>query len=630
MKKLFKTLMGTFLLVAGLFPIFCAKNNANPAYAAEGDRVTDVISIDTIKSSGITITAQSFSTKNIKQGAIFHNEYKIDTKLGSNVTSTDEMKEKNQCLYMESGDFASHPVGLMSKKRIGFVKSVSIQFGDYSIIQDDFGTISLYVSNDDEAYTTPGSTPGIIYQKEVNELAYQFTLDKLDNNYTDKVTFEKNDYKYIGIIVDQGNRLTRVPSYIKSISIEWELYDFTDVVDCEMTTDGISIGPNETYQIPTPETTGNGVHTGGKVVYTIEDSDIATVDENGLITAAGYGHTTVKIQYGTDYIYRDIFVMNPIYLNTSATANRVETATDLKEGDVVLFVRESGEESSVLSLVEKDGNIGVETGCIVSKENQVHTLSNYENGELFCVLGNSEDGFVFKSFTSEYLAYNIYAEDGEYFLTNGGSAITWNVEITNGSACIKNVFNQEKALYYDTVFECFDVMSSGASVAIYKTDYFGATSGVLVNDISNGNSPALNFSEKFLEEMGKVCDYNGINTDTNDLLAKWKTLFSNETNEYKQLTAFSNVVFECAQANADGDPIQKALYLYDLILVKYGYLFDEYNYLNRDVPANAARFSPDVFFKDDNGGTLLCILLVSSFALLSSTFLLIRKKKNCQ
>ncbi|MCQ2976235.1 MAG: hypothetical protein MJ211_15655 [Bacteroidales bacterium] len=203
MKKLFKTLMGTFLLVAGLFPIFCAKNNANPTYAEEGDRVTDVISVDTMKAEGINLNSWSLKTINSKPENNFDCDYKINTQLGATKISTLEEKEKNLCFKLETGSFFSNAVGLMSTKLIGFVRSVSIEFGDYSIITNDFLTVDLYGSNNDD-YSNAATQPSLIHADETKELIYSFTFDKLDENYTDYVTIENNDYKYIGIIIDMG------------------------------------------------------------------------------------------------------------------------------------------------------------------------------------------------------------------------------------------------------------------------------------------------------------------------------------------------------------------------------------------------------------------------------------------
>lgn len=591
MKKIVPIIAGLSLLAVGLVPAML-HDEYKAASAKDYQLVTDEITVasfpDPFQTSSAYYTLTGSATSTTYEARLKHG-YK--TKPPESQISS---YEKYLSYIFGRGNPTIDPSGLVNTQEIGYIRKIEVQFADSNILGS--GPLGVYLT--DEPYETCVD----LYPDDPLVPTYVF------NAGDPAIEVKDEDYKYIGFKISSN-----VEAFVKSIKITWELHPFTDGVSNDNIGEkGLSIAQGQTFKI---EATGSGEgdYTDGKFKYTIADPSIATVDENGVITGIGIGHTTIKIQYGTGYVVRDIYVqepINPIFIEDDYDAVRLDNSTGLHEGDIVMFVHE--DESKVMSYVNQDGYVGRVVDCDVDGDN--HTLSNYDGAEYFYVLGNETDGFRFVSITGEVISFE--DDDNWTGLADGFEADTWDVTIDeNGVATIVNRDNPEIQLTYDTEYHCYDAMSPDGDVSIYKVN--------LMNDTVDHESPAVTFAHKFLDELGEICDTMGVNTDLDALLDKWNELFSDATEEYKALNFVSYEMFENADAIVDGDVIERAMYLYELIMSKYEEKFSEYNYLNRDIPASSNNITNKITTDD----AVVCVVILSSLLILTGAAYVFRKKK---
>lgn len=133
----------------------------------------------------------------------------------------------------------------------------------------------------------------------------------------------------------------------------------------------------------------------------------------------------------------------------------------------------------------------------------------------------------------------------------------------------------------------------------------------------------------------ETCEVTAGNTNLDDMKANWNTkgTRANGTNfedQYNSMNIYAQGVFYLEQASSEGTTSQKAAFLYDYCVAKYG-TDNLSNFVNRTPSASSlGRYYPGTSFLQSEDQIILIVIVVSSALLLlslSTTAILIAKKK---
>ena len=435
--------------------------------------------------------------------------------------------------------------------------------------------VSLQVSDEDNVSVSYLFNDGTTYPLDLNKVVFEVddkTICSIDANGkikglkkgTTTITVTDEDFLYdtsINVIVTDKV----VP--ISSISLNEtnkELY----------VGDSFSL----TYTIlPTDASNKN-------VVWSSLDVSVATVD-NGVVTAKSVGSTTILVTTvdGNKSASCEIIVKNKD--STNYKWELVKSTDDLYDLDQIV-------------IVSNDSNVaaGPLSGTFLSKCNDVQF---------------SNDKTYITSLPSNALNFEIVKNGNKYALKNNGSYLNstavknvsfenqityWSVSISNGDATISN---DKGKILYNSGAPRFTTYSSGTS----KT--------MLLPQIYRYVMDEYEWSTYFINNLG--CDSSGKNPPSVD---GW----NNSSKKYLGLSSSTQTIIKTTINDEKGNIINKASYIYDFVLNKYG--TNNYsNFMNKTVN------NKSVSILENNQINLVNILIISSIVLISSISLFYVYKK---
>lgn len=131
----------------------------------------------------------------------------------------------------------------------------------------------------------------VIQEKYITLVDNEILITLSDKNYiklNDILEFNKKAYKVIGIDDTKEGLLT--------LRCEYDATN-THFYSIELNATSTTIRQGETYQINTVVKDGEFLVENSTLIYNIADTNIATVNETGLITANAIGATTISVKY---------------------------------------------------------------------------------------------------------------------------------------------------------------------------------------------------------------------------------------------------------------------------------------------------------------------------------------------
>lgn len=224
-------------------------------------------------------------------------------------------------------------------------------------------------------------------------------------------------------------------------------------------------------------TTSLSTNSSGSVIYSSSNTDIATVDEDGVVTAVGNGTATITAT---------IAAVPGVSVATSATCDirvykttiytKVTDAGSLIEGNHYLLVYENGTTAKVMGAVEKIGsnivgtvveaNFTIENNEITIRGEEVNVLTLSENGT-----SDGKKKYLFNtSLERKYLSWTSGNTLNVDVATN--IAQSWFLEYSGEVLSISNAGTTTRKLQYNTGsprFACYDG-GGQANVALYMED----------------------------------------------------------------------------------------------------------------------------------------------------------------
>ena len=347
----------------------------------------------------------------------------------------------------------------------------------------------------------------------------------------------------------------------------------------------------------------------GDITWTSSNPWVATVDNNGLVTAVGGGTATITATAGTVSDTCEVLVNEEFNaIGDFAQVTKVTGTSGLVAGGEYVIL---SEKNSVIHAMSKyvSGN-NIKSNVVTIDDNSIL------NGtfEIY-TLGGTIGAWTLQDSDNKY----IYAAGGNsnknYLKSqNGATGAEWKISFDNGDAVItctnganRNVIRKNDG---DDLFSCY--ASGQTAVQLYKV------SRVSFDDTEDNNSLALTFSHKLLTLIGNdVCSVNG-NTVYSDLQTAWTGLMS----QYNSLSDDGKNMLRYATADENGDTIQKAVSLYDYIVLKYE--FDDT--LKRNPTSGNSNITNLVI--DNNVQSMPTIIILSTIILSIAFAIIIERKRS--
>ena len=370
---------------------------------------------------------------------------------------------------------------------------------------------------------------------------------------------------------------------------------------------GISVSPDEStlFVGDTVELTATVTPAGAtdkSVSWESDDDTVATVDENGVVTAIGVGETyiTVTANGGTDV--QDIALITVQQFSYSK-------ATNINGGDRIIFTYES---ETINKYMNGISTTSTKYGTVVTYESK----PDLSDAMIFDVVAGSVDGSVAFKNGDNYL----YWTSGNSLNVNStlSANTSWNVSFTDGVASIVNVStleaNDQRYIGYNTGsprFACYT--SDYANVIIWKLNG------------SAGQSNAETWATAFYSDVvNAVCKPNDSSFSTN-----MPTAWATKAATYAALGQEAKSYIASKNPNASGDVVEKALYEYNHIYSTYGSTLSLENFIGRIEPVRAARVTNPVSSLNiisNNSVTIIIIVSLVSLTAIGGYFF-IRKRK---
>lgn len=443
-----------------------------------------------------------------------------------------------------SGGVQSEPSGIVTTKSFGRVRKITV----VSSYISDSSALDVY-GKKSESYESSGD---LYVDKTMGEKI--FTFNKTNGK---EYTFSpSDDYQYIGF------KTEATVLRINSITIEWEPLKSKPVIPEEE----LHISPDGL-----PHETGIQILGDFPVEFESDDESVFTVDENGLVTGVGVGEANLYVWYGegdNDYeIYHIVVTQDedvaeirmPLSNETLSEPAGWELVTDpatLKDGDVITFASYS------------DGNYYVSSGWDTEWSNCIavtssSTLDDALSGATMISVLEVDGQFILyiedeenAAFLGGFWSYDSTTGTWAFDMARSSSYHFWDISLDdNYLATISNAEDENSIIAYgDGDFW----LGGDVLPQIYR--YTGEYErGIVVTDKVNGESPALNFAQKFLKLAENA-------TTDEEIIAALNA--AKATSQFTSLEDTSYMMFKYAEANSEGDSIQKAMALYDYIVGK--------------------------------------------------------------
>ena len=326
------------------------------------------------------------------------------------------------------------------------------------------------------------------------------------------------------------------------------------------------------------------------IKWSSSNSDVATLDNNGLLTAIGKGSTTIFVET-IDGGYKDSFELN---------------------------------------VVEKDTPTPSQIGVweLVTSTDSLFDLDQV-------VIASKDDKVIAGQLSSKYLnsvACNSFNDDKTSITSLPEGALIFNVgKKSNNSICLSNngkyLKGGSKTISFETNANYLDfsitnnnsiLKTSNYSLQYNKSDprftFYGSNSKQQSIQLYRYVMSASEWCDYFIGQIG--CDESGIKSPSVD---GW----NNSSKKYFGLKTSEQNILKNSDALEGDNSIENALYKYEYVVGKYG--TNTYsNFINRNV-----KISANALLNEQMNNNVIFIIAFTSFISISSIicFIVVNRKK---
>ncbi len=334
--------------------------------------------------------------------------------------------------------------------------------------------------------------------------------------------------------------------------------------------------------------------------------DVATINEEGLITAISVGDTTIKAVADDGGVTGECHLRVNSKSTGTAYYERITSSSDLTSGQYVIAANVNEAYYALPnSLTISNGKISSASSVTVS-ENKISTA----NAENYVVNLTVTNNTVSISNGTHLLGYNSGTN-----LKLDGEVTTWNLvaNVTKGTFAlyvVETVDNKTNDRYirYRSDSQVFGAYSA-LTAAYYNLELFKYTEG-------EGDYVVDNFVADFLGAF--TCDERGLTEPVFKEGWSWTIL----KGKYESLTPEEQLELTKYTANEFGNDEAKCVARYDYIVKKYG--VSKYpNWMNRAISPNANV----MLFKKETNMIFIFIVTSSLLALSIGSFIFFYKRK---
>ena len=203
--------------------------------------------------------------------------------------------------------------------------------------------------------------------------------------------------------------------------------------------------------------------TNKSITWSTSSSNIASVDEGGLVIAKSSGTAVIK---ATANDGSNVFAQCTINVKTVETNDwtLITNASDLQEGDTIVFANSDG--GVTAGEIKTGTNAHYLSALSSTFSNNKTTITSLNENTTLLTLGKSNNSWTFTNENGELLG----ATSAKNLSWNSGTT-TWNISITSdGNATITNTTSSYGTLYYNKQSPRF---TTYASVQTYPQIYRG-------------------------------------------------------------------------------------------------------------------------------------------------------------
>lgn len=452
------------------------------------------------------------------------------------------------------------------------------------------------VSIDTTQYQTEQSTLSI-YINNHTTASYSFSVGDTTNNVANFAS---------ALIVDSIKITTSARGYIKSINFIYQTdVNKVEIENVALSSNNLSLDLNGNINATLSYTITPENATNKQVEFSSSNPEIATVDNNGLVTAIKIGTATIKVVAIDGGKYDECVV------DVTDTTNYESFSNDIITNDATLFENKNA----------TSGNSFVYKKTIATTDDLTINFEGINTGS------SSGSRYSYLMFVKDYgYFYNSTCPNG-YYLSDikvnfssttgltGCYLLTTSTSMNNVRATANGTNPTKsgtiKIANADETIGYFNFSTYGANIQVASIEYTFRLKSYLLDD----------YYTDFISSI--ICDANGINKPTFTSGSSWnylKTLYNKLSTSDQQ--ALTNITYTSEEA-LNGSNIQIIAAKYDYIVAKYGEANYE-NFMNRSIYLN----SGNKIIKITNSQNYLCVIL--SISIVGASYYLLsifRKKK---
>ena len=323
------------------------------------------------------------------------------------------------------------------------------------------------------------------------------------------------------------------------------------------------------------------------VLWSSSDTSVATVDEDGVVTATGNGTATITVETVDGGFTATCTVTVASLVPVSGTTLTLTLTTD----DFATHTSFSNDDNWTVGYVSGSGDIGTNTSYIAM--NASNTSRIYNTTELRGYITNITINPNSNMGTSKNL--NLYTST---------SSLAWSSGTPEGGTEYSLVSGSPISATYSASshFTYFGIKSLGSATYI--------DSIVVTYDVSEYS--AYYWATSFTSAMGEVCDATSGNTNLSSLTTSWNTCKSS----YQDLDSAVKALF------ADTNNIYNTTYKNAVIAAvsSYSYIAAKYNSLNQFMTGVSVNQAQAHLSSTGNNNAGLYII-IGGFGLVAVTYL---------
>lgn len=230
------------------------------------------------------------------------------------------------------------------------------------------------------------------------------------------------------------------------------------------------------------------------IVYSSSNTDVATIDQAGLVTLVAGGTTTIKAEVAETASYEAAFVEYTLKVVDPALVKTFAKVTNgaVTDGKYIIVYQESDDATSVRAMNttnEKDyfmyTDVDLTDGKIVTDDQSIiWDITTQANGSMS--ISNGDNIFVgYKNSSNNAYIYETYTEEN----------CDWTFKYEENVFSCTNGYAKERTLKYNNGAPRFACYTSAPNITLYKLDSGKQAVTVAFNEV-NGNKEVF-FTESF-------------------------------------------------------------------------------------------------------------------------------------